>query len=134
VFPDVPIFIDRQKGAGLAVWPSFYDNQLGDNRREIRRKRIEITHSGKQHVALYVKKVRAEPFGECVRSLLDEGIQLAPPGRTWQSVRVEVPFVDPKRPLEEQIDQVSSVFTAARRLFDFYLNNEERILAIPTFK
>lgn len=28
VFPDVPIFINRQQGAGIFVWPSFFENQL----------------------------------------------------------------------------------------------------------
>lgn len=134
VYPDVPIFINRQQGAGIFVWPSFFENQLASNSREIRRKRVQIVHSGKTHVALFIKKVHFAEFAVATRMLLDEGIEIGDPGGSWQSVRIAVPYVDPQITVESQIDALDRVFEAARRLFDFFIRNEPVLLEIPTFK
>ncbi len=134
IYPDVPIFINRQQGAGLFVWPSFYENQLASNPHAIRRKRVQIVHSGKTHVALFIKKVKAGAFDPVVRPLLGEGIRIGDPGGAWQSLRISVPYVNPQQPLETQVDAISNVFGAARRLYDFFLKHEDTLLRIPTFK
>jgi hypothetical protein len=134
VYPDVPISVNRQRGAGIFVWPSFYEKQLASNPNEIRRRRVQIVHSGKTHVALYIKKVRPEPFFQVVQPLLEEGVHLGKAGGSWQSVMIRVPYVDPQQPFEKQIDMVGDVFGAARKLYDFFLEHEHTLLSIPTFK
>ncbi|WP_143749630.1 hypothetical protein [Mesorhizobium sp. WSM3879] len=134
IYPDVPIFINRQHGAGLSIWPSFYENHLARNSKEIRRKRVQVVHSGKTHVALYVKNVRFLDFATVVQPMLIDGIGLGPPGQSWQSVRIDVPYVDPQRSVEGQAKALAAVFEAARRLFDFFIEHEGPLLSVPTFK
>ncbi len=97
-------------------------------------KRVQIAHSGKVHVALFIKKVKAEAFSPIVQPLLEGGIHIGGPGETWQSVRISVPEVDPQLGLETQIEALSEVFDAARCLYDFFLKHEAALLSIPTFK
>jgi hypothetical protein len=134
VYPNVPIFINRQQGAGVFVWPSFYENQLAKNQRAIRRKRVQIVHSGKSHVALYIKNVLFKHFEPVVRPILVDGIRIGAPGAAWQSVNIEVPFVSPQLPLEGQAERLDQVFSAARQLFDFFEKHENALLGIPIFK
>jgi hypothetical protein len=134
VFPDVPIFINRQQGAGVFVWPSFFEDQLARNKREIRRKRIQIVHSGKSHVSLFVKSVKPDAFLPVVTPLINEPIQLGAAGQSWQSVKVLVPYVDPQKSLSAQIDEIKSVFEAARLLYDFFIKNERVLLEVTTFR
>jgi hypothetical protein len=134
LYPDVPIFINRQQGAGISVWPSFYEDQLANNRREVRRKRVQIVHSGKAHVALYIKKVKFADFEPIVRPLLKDSIQLGAPGTSWQSVKIDVPRVDPLVPIDSQLEALDKVFQAVRELYDFFIENEKALLSVRTFK
>lgn len=134
VYPDVPISINRQRGAGVSVWPSFFENQLAKNRDAIRRKRVQIVHSGKTHVALYIKKVQFKEFELVVRPFLENAINIGAPGKTWQSVRIEVPYVNPQLPLDEQAENLDQVFLAAKQLYDFFVRHEAGLLRIPISK
>jgi hypothetical protein len=131
---DVPVFINRQKGAGKFVWPSFYENQLAGNRNDPRRKRVQIVHSGTTHVALYIKNVKYDDFENAVKPLAGNGIKLGSSGTAWQSVRISVPLVDPTQPLEGQTSALDHVFVAARELYSFFLRNESTLLGLKTFK
>ncbi len=132
MFPNDPIFIKGQEGDG--VWPSFYDNQLRNNSKEIRRKRIQIVQSGKTHVALFVKKVAYDDFVRAVQPILPEGLSVAPANKTWQGVRVTIPEIDPRRPIEVQLEAVDAMFRAARRLMEFFLAHEETLINIHVTK
>ena len=68
----VPMFIRTDKGAHEDVWPSFFDNQLRNNWREIRRKRIQIAWPNRSdHVSLFIKNVAYEDFIRPVQELLN---------------------------------------------------------------
>jgi hypothetical protein len=134
LYPDVPIFINRQQGAGINVWPSFYENQLASNRNDPRRKRVQIVHSGKSHVALFIKKVKYVEFETAVRPLLTTTIRIGAPGTTWQSVRIAVPEVDPMGTVEGQLAALEGVLKAARELYGFFLENEAVLMSVRTFK
>ena len=134
LYPDVPIFINRQRGAGIFVWPSFYENQLANNKNAVRRKRVQIVHSGKTHVALYIKNVKFSDFLPVARPLIGGKIQIGAPGLSWQSVKIEVPFIDPLLSVEVQLDSLAYVFQAARDLYDYFIENEDELLGVPTFK
>jgi hypothetical protein len=129
----VPIFADPQQGARINVWPSFYENQLRLNKREIRRKRIQLVHSGSAHVSLFVKNVQSEDFTRAASHLLEPGMAIGK-GGSWQSVQVKVPIVDPRLGVKSQTDKLDQVFDAARQLYEFYLKHEITLLNIPTFK
>src|SRR5260370_13087952 len=134
LYPDVPIFINRQQGAGIFVWPSFYENQLANNPRELRRKRVQIVHSGKTHVALYIKNMKFADFSPVVQPLLKDGIQIGTPGTAWQSVNAKVPLVDPQVPLDNQLEALDKVFEAVGELYDFFIQNEKALLCLRAFK
>jgi hypothetical protein len=134
VYPDVPIFINRQQGAGVFVWPSFYENDCSRNSQRPHRKRVQIVYSAKKHMSLFIKKVKAEDFFGVVQPLLEDSIHVGAPGKTWQSIKIRVPYVDPQKPLETQSEELNEVFGAARRLYDFFIKHEEALLGIPTFK
>ncbi len=133
-FPEVPIFVNRQQGAGIFVWPSFFENQLAKNPREIRRKRVQLVHSGKEHVALFIKKIRHSDFRPVAEKLIEGKIEVGDPGTAWQSFRVRVPYVDPQLPLAEQTEALIHVFEAAKTLYKFFIKNETELLGIRTFK
>lgn len=132
--PDVPIFAKPQAGARLNVWPAFYENQLRNNKREIRRKYIQLAHSGKHHISLFIKNVRYEEFLPVAKSILEPGLNIGNKGGSWQSIQIRVPEIDPCKGVDIQRDKLDSVFNAARRLYEFFLKNEAALLAIPRFK
>jgi hypothetical protein len=132
--PDVPLFADPQTGARVNVWPSFYENQLRGNKREVRRKRIQLVHSGKRHISLFVKNVPFEDFSGTVQPLLEPGLNIGAPGGSWQSIQIAVPEVSPLSTVHEQADKLDQVFLAARRLYEFFLRHESSLLAIRTVK
>jgi len=132
--PDVPIFINRQQGAGINVWPSFYENQLRNNKREIRRKYIQLVHSGKSHLSLFVKNVRYEAFLPVVSNLIEPDMVVGDEGESWQSIQLLVPEVDPCLSVESQTEKLDQIFIAARRLYQFFIKNEIALLSIPKFE
>jgi hypothetical protein len=134
LYPDVPLFNSSQQGAGVNVWPSFYENQLARNRNNPRRKRVQIVLSGNSHVALFIKNVKYVEFETAVRPLLTAAKQMGAPGTAWQSVRTLVLKIDPLRTVEEQLDALDCVFKAARELYEFFLENETVLLGVRTFK
>lgn len=58
-------------------------------------------------------------------------MSFAPPGGSWQSIRLGVPGIDVCKPLDHQTEQLDEVFKAAKRLYEFYLRHERNLLAIP---
>ena len=133
VHRDVPIFIEGRKGSVTDVWPKFYLNQLAGDSKNPRRKRFEIGFTGNQ-VALYTKKVAYAEFKSAIEPLLENGMRVAPAAKSWQSVRIMVPQVDSRRPVEDQTDNLDSVFIAAKRLYQFFLQNEAALLGVKTAK
>lgn len=132
--PDVPIFASPQAGARINVWPSFYENQLRNNKQEIRRKYIQLAHSGKRHVSLFVKNVRYPDFAPIVKPILEPEMMIGRPGGSWQSIQVRVPEIDPCLTVEAQAEELDKVFAAARRLYEFFLIHETALLSIQRFK
>lgn len=130
----VPVFVDAQQGSRVGgVWPSFYDNQLRRNSQEPRRKRVQIVHMDTaDYVCLFIKKVEFGAFRAFALPVLEEGMTVAPPGTSWQSIRITTGPVDPLQPLGSQIATLNKVFQAAQRLYEFYLNHETTFLGIPT--
>jgi hypothetical protein len=72
--------------------------------------------------------------GQLSQPLLRDGVQLGDPGTSWQSVRIEVPLVDPLVPINDQLEALDKVFQAARDLYDFFIQNEQALLSVRTFK
>jgi hypothetical protein len=132
LYPDVTLFFTTQKGTLKSDWPSFYVNQLANSRNDPRRKRADVTFSGKKHVALFIKNVRYDGFKKVVQPHVGNIIQLAPPAAAWQSVRISVPEVDPTEQLEAQTTALDHVFVAARTLYHFFLQNEASLLGLRT--
>jgi hypothetical protein len=122
------------KGARINVWPAFYENQLRNNKREIRRKYVQIAHSGSTHVSLFVKNVRYSDFVPVVSTTVEPEMRIGVEGKSWQSVQVRVPPVDPLLGVESKTEQLDKVFGAARRLYEFFIKNEPALLSIPRFK
>ena len=132
--PNVPMFASPQQGARINVWPSFFENQLRNNKREPRRKRIQLVHSGKRHVSLFVKNVAYRDFVPVAQPLLEPGISIGAEGKTWQSIQIAVPEIDPLVSVQSQAESLDKVFKAARRLFDFFEKNQAVLLGVPTSK
>jgi hypothetical protein len=130
--PDVPLFASPQQGARINVWPSFFENQLRNNKREARRKRIQLVHSGKRHVSLFVKNVAYRDFVPVAQPLLEPGMSIGAEGKTWQSIQMQVPEIDPLAGVQSQAERLDEVFKAVRRLYDFFQRNEAALLGVPT--
>jgi hypothetical protein len=131
--PEVPMFASPQQGARINVWPSFFENQLRNNKREIRRKRIQLVHSGKRHVSLFVKNVAYPDFLPVAQPLLEPGMSIGAEGKTWQSIQIQVPEIDPLVSVQSQADRLDEVFKAVRRLYDFFEKNQVALLGVPHF-
>ena len=80
--PDVPIFANPQQGARINVWPAFYENQLRNNKREIRRKYVQIAHSGSTHVSLFIKNVRYSDFVPVVSTIIEPEMRIGYEGKS----------------------------------------------------
>jgi hypothetical protein len=132
--PEVPIFAAPQQGARINVWPSFYENQLRNNKREIRRRRIQLVHSGKRHVSLFVKNVAYRDFLPVAQSILEPGMSVGAEGKTWQSIQIQVPEIDPLQGVQSQAQRLDEVFVAVRRLYEFYEKNEAALLGVTVSK
>jgi hypothetical protein len=132
--PEVPIFAAPQQGARINVWPSFYENQLRNNKREVRRKRIQLVHAGKRHVSLFVKNVSYRDFLPVAQPLLESGMSVGSEGKTWQSIQIQVPEIDPLQGVQPQAQRLDEVFIAVRRLYQFYEKNEAALLSVPVSK
>jgi hypothetical protein len=133
-YSTVPVFVDTQQGSRVGgVWPSFYDNQLRRNSHEPRRKRVQIVHMDTaDYVCLFIKKVDFGAFAAAVNLILEQGMTVAPPGTSWQSIRIQTGRVNPLQPLDLQITTLNKVFEAARRFYEFYLSHENAFLGIST--
>jgi hypothetical protein len=130
--PDVPMFASPQQGARINVWPSFFENQLRNNKREIRRKRIQLAHSGKRHISLFVKNVAYRDFMPVAQPLLEPGMTIGAEGKTWQSIQLTVPEIDPLQSVQSQAEKLDEVFKAVRRLYEFFERNHTALLNVPT--
>ena len=131
----IPMFINTTQGAHEDVWPSFFDNQLRNNSREIRRNRIQVAFPNRSdHISLFVKHVAYEAFRDAVNSLLEESMYVGPPGDDWQSVQVKVPRISVFESVERQAENLDEVFRAAKRLYDFFIRYEKELLAIPVIR
>ena len=62
--PDIPAFVNTHRGSRAGgVWPSFYDDELRNNRAQPDRKRIQIVHMDTNgYVSLFVKRVSYPSF------------------------------------------------------------------------
>src|SRR5450631_1487678 len=131
----VPMFIRTDKGAHEDVWPSFFDNQLRNNSREIRRKRVQIAWPNlSNHVSMFIKNVAYESFISPARELLDRDMRIGDPGADWQSIQIITPQIDVHSSVQEQADKLDKIFHAAERLYDFFLLHEKALLAMPRQK
>ena len=130
----MPIFADPQQGARINVWPSFYENQLRNNKREVRRKHIQLVHSGKTHVSLFVKNVKHKDFAPVVSNIIEPNMMIGAEGQSWQSIQIRVPPVDACLSVESQREKLDEVFQAARRLYGFFIKNESVLFSIPTLR
>jgi hypothetical protein len=83
------------------------------------------------YVCLFIKKVEFGAFVAFVLPILGEGMTVAPPGTSWQSIRITTGPVDPLQPLGSQTTTLNKVFQAAQHLYEFYLNHETTFLRIP---
>lgn len=129
------MFIRTDEGAHEDVWPSFFDNQLGNNWREIRRKRVQIAWPNmSDHVSLFVKQIAYKSFIVPARGLLDEDMRVGDPGANWQSIQIITPLVDVYSSVREQAEKLDKIFHAATRLYEFFLMHEKPLLAIPRQK
>lgn len=133
-YPEVPIFASPQQGARINVWPSFFENQLRNSRHDIRRKRIQLVHSGKRHVSLFVKNVAYRDFYPVALALIEPGMNIGAEGKTWQCIQIQVPEVDPLLSVQSQANRLDEVFKAARRLYDFFEANHAVLLSVPRSK
>lgn len=133
-YPEVPIFASPQQGARVNVWPSFFENQLRNNRHDIQRRRIQLVHSGKRHVSLFVKNVAYRDFRPVALALIEPGMNIGAEGKTWQSIQIQVPEVNPLLSVQSQANRLDEVFKAARRLFDFFEANHVALLGVPQSK
>lgn len=133
-YPTVPVSIRSQKGSRAGgVWPSFYDDALRDNKTLPKRKNVQIVHiDNSAHLALFLKKVGYEDFINATAHLLEEGMAFGPKGKSWQSIRVPVPIVDPSLPFNDQSKALHSVFHEAQHLYEFFIRKEEIFLSIPS--
>jgi hypothetical protein len=132
--PQVPMFASPQQGARINVWPAFFENQLRNNKHDIRRKRIQLVHSGKRHVSLFVKNVAYRDFCHVAQPLLEPGMSIGAEGKTWQSIQIRVPEIDPLVSVQSQADRLDEVFTAARLLYDFFEKHNAPLLGVPVSK
>jgi hypothetical protein len=131
----VPMFIRTDEGAHEDVWPSFFDNQLQNNSREIRRKRVQIAWPNlSDHVSLFIKNVAYKSFVSPARGLLDRNMRVGDPGADWQSIQIITPLIDVHSSVQEQADKLDRIFDAAKRLYEFFLLHEKALLAIPRQK
>jgi hypothetical protein len=62
------------------------------------------------YVTLFIKRVAYEDFVHTAEGLLEEGMSFAPPGGSWQSIRLGVPGIDVCKPLDHQTEQLDKVF------------------------
>jgi hypothetical protein len=112
-YPNVKIFItENAKGSITDVWPRFFADELPNSR-------VEIAYCSREHVALFIKKVKAEDFSQSAKPILEDDICMGAPTKSWQSVKIKVPHVNLLKPAEEQSEELNKVFEAARRLRNF---------------
>jgi hypothetical protein len=128
----VPMFIRTGEGTHEDVWPSFFDNQLRNNSREIRRRRVQIAWPNRSdHVSLFIKNISYENFILTARALPDEHMKVGNRGTDWQSIQIATPLIDVRSSVREQADKLDQIFHAAKRLYEFFLLHERVLLAIP---
>ena len=54
------------------------------------------------------------------------------PAKSWQSVKINIPYIDVQKSVEEQSEELNKVFEAARHLRDFFIKHKRSLLGIPT--
>lgn len=125
---DLPVRINSQQGSRAGgVWPSFYDSDF-KNSKVTDRKRLQIVHvDNADRVVLFVKRVNPDHFERVIRPLLLRPLELTKPGTSWQGIKVQVPPIDPLRPLVDQRQNLDLAFQAVRLLHQFFLKHHEAI-------
>ena len=123
----VPAYVKYDtSGPPSMVWPRFYINEI-----ENPQKRARIAWSGNEHVALIMINVTVDDFSQVVQPILEDGIHMGKPRKSWQSVNIKVPRVNVQKPAVEQSEELNKVFEAARRLRDFFIKHKQALLGIP---
>ena len=114
-------------GTGIArrrVWPSFYDDDFRKS-KIVNRKQIQIVHiDNAGRVVLFLKRVNPNDFENVIRPLLMRPLALTKPGSSWQGIMVQVPPIDPCRPIVDQFKELDLAFEAVKLLHLFFLRHQ----------
>jgi hypothetical protein len=122
---DLPVKVRSEQGSRAGgVWPSFYDDDFRKS-KIINRKRIQIVHiDNAGRVVLFLKRVNPSDFENVIRPLLIRPLELTKPGTSWQGIMVQVPPIDPCRPIVYQCKNLDLAFEAVKLLHLFFLRNQ----------
>jgi len=122
-------------GRSYKVWPRYFVKEIEKSSKLYPR----IAHSGNEYVALYFMKVKLDnsfkfdDFCKVVQPILEDGICIGDPPKSWPSVKIKVPYIDVEGTVEGQSEKIDTVLKAARRLRDFYIQHKQELLdKIPT--
>jgi hypothetical protein len=125
---DLPVKVRSEQGSRAGgVWPSFYDDDFRKS-EIVDRKRIQIVHiDNAGRVVLFLKRVNPNDFENVIRPLLIKPLELTKPGTSWQGIMVQVPPIDPCRPIIDQCKNLDLAFEAVRLLHFFFLRHQDLI-------
>lgn len=79
-----------------------------------------------------MKNVAYRDFVPVTQPLLEPGMSIGAEGKTWQSIQIQVPEIDPLVSVQSQAERLDEVFKAVRRLYDFFEKNQAALLGVPT--
>jgi hypothetical protein len=124
----LPVKVRSEQGSRAGgVWPSFYDDDFR-NSKIVDRKRIQIVHiDNAGRVVLFLKRVNPNDFDNVLRPLLIKPLELTKPGTSWQGIMVQVPPIDPCRPIVDQCTKVDLAFEAVKLLHLFFFRHQRLI-------
>jgi hypothetical protein len=122
---DLPVKVRSEQGSRAGgVWPSFYEDDFRKS-KIVNRKRIQIVHiDNAGRVVLFLKRVNPNGFENVIRPLLIKPLELTKPGTSWQGIMVQVPPIDPCRPIADQRKNVDLAFEAVKLLHLFFLRHQ----------
>lgn len=125
----MPVTMPKATDFGRGVWPRFFSNELENNLNRPRRKNVHIAHADEgAKVSLFIQNRDLDNFRSVMHSLLRPGMLI---GQTtsWATVSLLVPNLQHGHSISSQDDVLEAVSSAARQLFDFYIENEEAIFS-----